>query len=238
MSKYKFHEVLSVIAMLLLPACATVIRGPNVEFNVVTEPPGASVTTDLKTGEMLEHERRNRRLVKYSYLDESEVTPVVEDYHGCEPTPCKMQISRRSEFLATITLPGYHPMTVDITSGFGKGEPTKATGGAIISAAGGYVLAQTVISATLTPWVAITGLGGVGSGVAGSAATTAATGVGVSFLMVDVISGAMLDVRPNPLVVILVPETEPFPEGDAVLIETQEQLETILQNRPSVNLTN
>jgi hypothetical protein len=64
---------------------------------------------------------------------------------------------------------------------------------------------------------------------AAAGATQAATGVGLVFLGVDVLSGAMLDVRPNPLVLIMIPEEEPIPEDS--YIETEEELQEFLTQR-------
>ena len=41
--------VVGAACLAALSACATVTRGPNVDFNVVTEPAGATVTTNLLT---------------------------------------------------------------------------------------------------------------------------------------------------------------------------------------------
>ena len=227
MYKSSLCKVLVLAGALFLPACATVTRGPNVEFHIATEPPGAAVTTNLETSAMREEVRRQKRLIRYGVINEEDAVPLAAEYYGCAPTPCSIKIGRRSEFTATVSLPGYHPASVEITSGFGKGGSGKAAGGAAVSATGGYVVTYATTAAALAPFAAF-GASSAVSSAASSAATSAATGIGISFLAVDVLSGAMLDVRPNPLVLVLVPETEPVPDGPNVVIETAEELEAVL----------
>ncbi|MEL6858714.1 MAG: hypothetical protein AAFO74_10025 [Pseudomonadota bacterium] len=192
---------------LLLPACATVIRGPNVAFEVATEPPGATVTTDLLTKES--------RRAKQADPD------APANYRGCSPTPCKFQVSRRAEFIATVTMPGYHPATVDVTSGFGSGGSAASATGAVLVAGSAY----STIYGLASFWPAVFQSSANAGAAAG--ATQAATGVGLLFLGVDVATGAMLNVRPNPMVLILVPEDEEKPEN--VYIETEEELRELLE---------
>ena len=74
--------------------------------------------------------------------------------HQCAATPCSIKMPRRSEFVATLTLPGYAPATVTVTNK--------------VATNGGVAMAGNVL------------VGGViGGGV-------------------DLASGAMLDLTPNP----------------------------------------
>lgn len=190
-------------ACLLNSACATVIRGPNVKFHVVTDPPGATVTTDLERKRPKEGESK---------------------YHECAPTPCYLHVSRRAEFKTFVQLDGYHPAEIDITSGFGRGGAAAgATGTIVVSAAAYTAIYIAYTGATLLPAV-VTG-SSLSSGAA-AAGTQAATGFGLAFIGVDLASGAMLDVRPNPLILVMIPETEPLPED--TYVETKEELEALL----------
>lgn len=199
----------ALVVMLSLTGCATVIRGPNVAFKVATDPVGAQVETDLLT-------RKSKRVVDAQSGEALE-------YRGCAPTPCEFQVSRRSDFTATVTMKGYHGASVEITSGFGRGGSGASATGAIIVTGTAYSAVYGL--ASFLPMVFQTS---TNAGAAASA-TQAATGVGLVFVGVDVLSGAMLDVRPNPLVLIMIPEEEPIPEDS--YIETEEELQEFLKQR-------
>lgn len=227
-------------SVLLIPACATVTRGPNVDFQVWSEPAGASVITTLKTSDTRSKERRQEKFIKYGVVNEDEVTPIEVEYRGCEATPCAFSVARRSEFITTVTLPGYHPATVEVTSGFGKEGASTTAGGTTASVAGGYVVTQAAVKLATSGFVAIAGAYGAGStaasaagSAAASAAASAATGIGVTMIGVDVLSGAMLNLQPNPLMVVLVPESEPAPEGDEAIIDTPEKYDDLIASQSS-----
>lgn len=189
--------------------CATVLRGPNTDFHIVTEPPGAFVQTDLT----IPASKRSN-----------------EDVYSCEATPCSFEVSRRSNFTVFVELDGYHPASVEVTSGFGKSGGRASATGAVTGATGAYVVSYSLISGVASAMGAIASIGASSSAAtagAGSAAATGAAGIGVLFLGVDLASGAMLDVRPNPLVLILIPDDHPLPEPGNEVIETEETLERI-----------
>jgi hypothetical protein len=216
------------LPIVLLAGCATAIRGPNVEFIVLTEPEGAIVTTTLETRDSRRARAAFDREQRSGSLDGAGEGPQPV-FHSCEATPCHFDLSRRAEFEVHVTMPGYHPATISITSGFGGGT-TQAIGGGALVATGAYLVSYSVFSAATT--VATLGLAGssyVGS-VAGSAAASAATGVGVLMLGVDLASGAMLDLRPNPLVLVLIPIDQPLPQPGDAFIATPEALEDLLED--------
>ena len=221
-------------ALMSTTACATVLRGPNVELKVATEPPGATVTTSYLTNATRGELTRERKQDRIYGTDRVDSVPLV--YASCAPTPCAVEVSRRANFTATITLEGYHPATVEITSGFGQGGGTSAVAGAAASATGAYLVTYGMASAVATIGTLGFASSATVASYAGSAATSAATGMGVIFLGVDVATGAMLDVRPNPLILILVPEDEPLPDADTLLIENLEQLELVLADRQEPDL--
>ena len=222
---FKVVPSLAMGGLLLSSACATVVRGSNVEFEVYTDPPGAQVATNLKTNKTKRIELRARRKGK------DVPDGFVPIYHGCDETPCAFEVSRRSEFEVVVTKDGYHPATVQITSGFGRGGTGQSLGGAAITATGAYIVSYSVYSYAITAGtLGLASSGAVAAG-AGSAAATGAAGIGIIFLGVDVISGAMLDVRPNPLVLVLIPEHQELPDGPIAMIESREELETLLQER-------
>lgn len=233
------RSVLNVLALgtaLSLPACATALRGPNVDFQVVTDPPGASVTTDLVTHDTRREIDRQKELVRLGFRDE--IGEIDREYRGCEATPCTLKLARRSNFTATIELEGYHPATVEVTSGFGRGGAARGAVGTAAAATGAYIVAYNAVH--LVGSVVTLGMASTGA-VASSAAGSAATGVGVAFLGVDVLTGAMLDLQPNPLVLVMIPEDQPLPEEGQGVIETEEEWDRILREREAAqgaDLTN
>jgi len=189
-----------------LGGCATLIRGPNTEFHIVTEPAGARVESNL---------------------DISKGRGKEPEYFSCPTTPCMIEISRRSNFTVNLILDGYHPATVEVTSGFGKGGAGASAAGVATGATGAYLVSYSLLSGLASAMSAVTTLGlstSATSAGAGSAAATGAAGIGLVFIGVDLASGAMLDVRPNPLVLILVPEDQPVPSPGIELIESEQDL--------------
>ncbi|MEO0818303.1 MAG: hypothetical protein AAFX86_13490 [Pseudomonadota bacterium] len=221
-----FSGATALACALSLSACATAMRGPNVDFHVVTDPPGATVMTDLETPDTRRERRRRAELVRLGIRDELGDFDII--HFACDTTPCDFELPRRSNFTVHVEREGYHPATIEVTSGFGQGGATKGAVGSAAAATGAYVVAYNVVHVAGT--VLSAGLASTGA-VASSAAGSAATGVGVLALGVDVLSGAMLDLRPNPLVLVLIPEDQPLPEDGTGLIETEEEWQRILEER-------
>ena len=222
------------IGALSMSACATAIRGTTTEFSVATEPSGASVTTDLETFASRQNTMRLKRSGDY---DEATAEP---EFYTCAPTPCSFEVSRRSEFLVTVNLDGYHPATVQVTSGFGEQGQAVSTAGAIAVASGAYlvtVATYTSFYATLYGVAsALTyGLASYGAGATAGAGVVAASGAATGLLFgglmlgVDLASGALLDLSPNPVILVLVPEEKPFPTDTDEIIDSEKRLEEVLQ---------
>lgn len=198
-------------AVISLAGCATLVRGPNTNFNIVTEPPGASVVTNLV-------------IPKRRQSD--------PEYFACSPTPCSFEVSRKSEFEVIVSMDGYHPATIQVTSGFGRGGPQSSAAGAVTGATGAYVVSYSLITTTASALSAVATAGmstSAASAGAGSAAATGAAGVGVLFLGVDLVSGAMLDLRPNPLVLVMIPLDQPLPDSDKAYLDSEEALQEALE---------
>lgn len=219
------HRILLLASLIAVSGCATVVRGTKDKFVVITEPAGAIVTTDLATP------KSKRALKKYLKTTFKGMHPEPDParpelvLYGCDATPCDFKISRRSEFTVTIEKEGYHPATIEVTSGFGKNGGNASAGGAIVTASGAYVItyaAGTVAMELLTGFVTF-GTTVSNAGVS-AAATAASAGVGVAMIGVDFMSGAMLDLRPNPLVVILVPLEEENPGEQSEIITSEEKV--------------
>jgi len=108
-------------------------------------------------------------------------------YYGCESTPCGIKLPRRSDFNIMILKEGHQPATTAVFKERNKmqARKTEKTGLGVMAtgvAIGGVATASAVAEATLLMPVAGT-----------------ATGV-------DLASGALIDLRPNPLQVELKPE--------------------------------
>lgn len=184
-------------------ACMTATRGTSAEFYVLTEPPGATVVTNLQTKE-------NRKARKADYT-----LPV--EYHRCEETPCSFEVSRRDEFELWIEMDGYHRSAACIESEV-QLLPTAAVGAQVGAGYGG----ANVIAATATP----TSIGGFLNTAmwAGTAATA-----GLASATVDTATGAILGPTPNPLQVQLLPVGE---EPPAMRHEISKQVDRDKINEP------
>jgi len=84
-----------ILAALFLVNCATLTRGTNEPYKVVTQPPGAVVTTTLETVDSIKARKNNPDLAP--------------SYHGCSPTPCEFIVPRRSKFIVRIEREDYEP---------------------------------------------------------------------------------------------------------------------------------
>ncbi len=151
---------------------------------VATEPAGAVVTTTLETKESRKARKSNPDLKAKTY--------------GCSPTPCEIKLPRRSKFIAKIEKPGFKPVRVTILSKAGKKgkvagsvAPTAVT----ILAGSEIAAASTATSFFLLEAYTIAG------------ATTGAVFIGVPLAFADAVSGAMLDLYPNPIGVKLTPKS-------------------------------
>ena len=139
-------------ALLLTSACATVARGPNADMVVDTEPPGATVTTDLPAKGKLAAGR------------------------GCAPTPCTFEVPRRAKFLMTVEREGYEPYEVGVIStrhkesldanlrgaggmGAGMGMAIGATGAAYGFGGTTVIAAGAVAAASVAAGVGLISLG-------------------------------------------------------------------------------
>lgn len=220
---------------LCLPACATAIRGPNVDFHIVTDPPGATATTDLETPESRRALRRFEARQDRGELEDGDSH--IAAYYSCAPTPCSFEVSRRAEFTLTVENEGYHTATVEVTSGFGRGGAGSSAAGAAATATGAYVVSYGVMSAASSIIASVLTLGTTTASSTGAAsvATVGAAGVGILAIGVDLASGAMLDLRPNPVGLILIPQDQPLPDQDSGYIETEEELEEILRARDAAS---
>jgi hypothetical protein len=68
--------------------------------------------------------------------------------HVCPTTPCTLEISRKSEFMAVFSLPGYHDTQVPVQTRVGAGGAAGLAGNVFIGGLGG-IIADASTGATL-----------------------------------------------------------------------------------------
>ena len=181
--------LISGVAALSLGGCATAVRGTSVDFMVATDPSGARVTTDLETRESRSARKAN-----------PDLAPV---YYGCDVTPCAFEVSRRSNFIVTIEKDGFHTGLMDVESNVDLLGTAATQGGNYVTTTAGTAYALSTVGTS----------GGLFAGLASFTQIIVTGGaVLVGTVAVDVSSGALLGLDPNPLNVQLIPEDEPVPE--------------------------
>lgn len=79
---------------LSLNACATITRGTHEVVKINSEPVGAKVVSDIKSN------NENN----------------IDGYIGCEPTPCELNLSRKSQPHITVSKEGYQSITFKLIS--------------------------------------------------------------------------------------------------------------------------
>ena len=177
-------------SMMILGACASLTRGTTEPFVVETSPPGATVTLSL------------------SGADGSALS--------CSPTPCAIEVPRKSQFVARVDLPDHQGLRIVVRS---RGESAAAllvNGGAKTGALG------------VPPTTAMMS----GSGVGAAAFATATgffsgaigTGIIAPGLLIDTGRGSLNSVYPNPVSAELMPLDKDI---DAVRIIDPNDLETL-----------
>ncbi len=189
----------------LLGGCATATRGSQTYFVVETLPVGAKV-----------------------YTDKLKASGSTSEFYGCTATPCKISIARRSQFNVMVTKDGYAPFFYviqkrpykELKKDKAKREEFRLdTNGDIIpndelSANAGLVPTDspslsaatgTAVGAWYTGEMIVFLSAGAGTAIGAAliAGPALMTGYGV-----DLTSGALIDLTPNPMIVKLAPETD------------------------------
>lgn len=177
-----------VLSAIYISGCATVSRGTHTKMIIDTDPIGARVITDKELSSSQRARKKNPDLKA--------------EYYGCPSTPCEIKISRRSEFLMTIQKEGYEDVEIGIDSGLHK-ESLNA------DLAGSAGIGVTLGVATGALAGGLTG-GGIATGVAAGAAGIATGGLLVVSVGVDAATGALLNLRPNPIALTLPPKGTKF----------------------------
>ena len=171
-------RTISLVALLSLSACATATRGTHERVMINSEPAGAAAITDLKAS------------AKQSFEDGT-----TSDFYGCSPTPCSINLPRKSSPVVDMTLDGHQPIKFKILSTWETGS-SSVPAGAIISgtARGTYVR---VGEPNLLKRIPISG---------GMFTTGLVTwGVGP---VVDLATGSNRSLSPNPVTVFFAPDPQ------------------------------
>ena len=198
-----FRIILLISAACISTGCATVNRGTDDHFRIDTVPQGAKITTSIETSKSKRKRRKNKN-----------ITP---EYKGCDPTPCAIQLPRRSEFTFTVEHAGYEPFEMYITSSKNRGSfvaNTAATTATTAGVSGAAIVTLTSIA---------TGIFGSGASTTvapalAGAAVPPALAVTGTMLLVDAGTGANLNLFPNPVVLELTPEGLPVQSDPAAIL--------------------
>ena len=164
----KYYNLTLVSLSLFLTSCATSVRGQKEAIKIFSEPSGAMAVSNIKSN------KTNDRF---------------GGYLGCAPTPCKINLSRRSYPVITVSKEGYQPIKFALASGIATSSSSVPEGTLI---AGNEKTSQVFAGKShAIP------LGG--ASIATSLVTFGAAPV------IDAASGAHLSLTPNPVSVLLKP---------------------------------
>jgi len=201
-----------------LAGCATATRGSNSIFIVETVPIGAHVTTTVPV--------RSSKLLSSKDIKKIKDGEMAEPnwaYRTCEPTPCGIQIPRKTEFDILITKEGFAPQIHTI--GFKHRKEIARETARNIALAAGTVAVGSAVAVT----AGVSGsLVAVGTGaVIGGAAVVAAPVVVIGLIAgsVDASSGANFDFWPNPASAQLV-AAKPQSDHQAILAQFEQHRQT------------
>lgn len=119
----------------------------------------------------------------------------IDGYLGCEPTPCSISVPRKQAPVVTVSKEGYQSIRFKVTSAVATSATSVPTGALVAGLPdGSHVVAGRPDLLKRIP-------------VGGRVATGALFTFGAS-AVVDVMAGANLNLAPNPVTAILVPEEE------------------------------
>ena len=140
----------------------------------------------------------------------------------------------------TIERDGYHPVTVSVQSGFVTGnDQTDIAGGFLVTpeAANAAIVASGIVitaSGLIAASSAITYSSYLSSAaVAGLGIYT--LGAGALAVGVDLASGSMLNLSPNPLILVMVPDDQAVPENTGRVIDDPDELLRLLEKQSVSN---
>lgn len=174
------HVVLTLPLFWLTTACATATRGTHEMVRVISVPEGAVAISNLKAPRT------------QTFNDGTS-----SDYYGCAPTPCGINLPRKSDPVIHVAKDGYESIKFKVVSTWETGSASVAPG-AIVSGTPtrSHVIAGQPDALKRIPIQGASITGGLFTLGAGS--------------VLDYAVGANLSLSPNPVTVKLVPEGETF----------------------------
>lgn len=159
----------------LMTACASATRGSHEMIQVNSVPQGASAISNLKS----------KRSLTFQDGTKSE-------YFGCAPTPCGINLPRKSDPVVEVKKAGYQSIKFKIVSTWETGAASVPTGAIVAGTQNGsHVVAGKPDALKRIPIQGASITGGVFTLGAGS--------------VLDYVSGANLSLSPNPVTVNLAP---------------------------------
>ena len=228
----------AIVMAMSLTNCATVIRGSKTNLNIVTIPPEAQVTTNLAIKSERVKAKQLKKHLALGLFSEEQINQMIGDNYGCVSTPCKMKLSRRAKLDLTISLDGYHDAALSVKSGYGRSGVGVSGVSSAAGATGGYLVTYGVFTAVaqlgtallsaITAGATSAATAGANAGVS-AAATGVAGVVGVGMIGVDLATGSMKNLKPNPIYLVLIPDTEPLPEANLSVEESEAAAITLLE---------
>jgi len=169
----KRHILLFFCIGLLASGCATATRGTHEMVKINSEPSGARAISNIPN----DTEKNN-----------------LDGFYGCEPTPCGINFSRRTDPVISIEKAGYKNIKFKVVSSVATSSTSLATGTIIAGTQkGSHVVVGSPEFLKRIPIGGATIFGGV---------MTLGGG-----LIVDSVTGASLSLSPNPVTAFLAPET-------------------------------
>jgi len=203
----------------IISSCATVNRGTVDYFRIDTVPQGAKVTTTIETAQSKAARAKNKSI------------PAV--YKGCEATPCSIPLPRRSQFILTLEQDGYEDAQMYITYSTSTASFTAnlaATPLTTGTAAVGTALVTGSILSGLS-------LGAVPSTILLSGAVPPALVATGGLLLADSVTGANVNLYPNPVVLQLAPKgvpikVDPNVEPFLEILKLKEDRDYYCNNKP------
>ena len=153
-----------------MSGCATATRGTHEMLNISSEPIGAMAISDVPT--------TNEKLS-------------LNGFYGCEPTPCGINLPRKSSPVITISKPGYDPIKFKVTSAVATSSSSIPTGTLVAGLPpGSHVIAGSPDLLKRIP-------------VGGQVLTGAIFSMGIGAAL-DLSTGANKNLTPNPVTAVLV----------------------------------
>jgi hypothetical protein len=186
----------------LLPACATATRGSTTLFTVETMPIGAKATTTVPTAPFKPLTKQQLKRIKRGEKPE----PVV-DYRYCEPTPCGIEVPRKTNFHVLVEKEEYEPQVHEIGYLHRKKIKKETIRNTAAAATVGGATIAGVAASTTTSTVFLSS--GAVAGMAAIAVVTPIVLVGGVSMSIDASTGANYDPWPNPLPLALVAHENP-----------------------------